>query len=128
MESLMKALASSVTCVFVVLAASLGCGLTSTSSPDPGEAERAAAGGQLAARSAFDRLDPADIPFAKRPPNQPKELVAVFGSPGDPASNYLAVSRDGRWIAVSDVKAAVRLYDTSTWKEAGAAKGSTLAF
>ncbi len=39
----------------------------------------------------------------------------------------MAVSRDGRWVATSDVKAVVRLYDTTTWKEAGVAKGFSLA-
>lgn len=73
--------------LFLLFTASIGCGPTSSSSGG-GAAEKTArptaGGGQPADRSAFDKLDPADIPFAKRPTKQPKELVAVLGSAGSP--------------------------------------------
>ncbi len=115
------------------LAIVVGCGSSKTS-PDgdaPASGSSSGGGGQPAApaaQNAFDRLDPANIPAARRPANAPKELVAVLGSAGEPAGYYLSISRDGRWIAVSNVKAAMRVYDTTTWKEAGAARGFVPAF
>jgi WD40 repeat protein len=64
------------------------------------------------AHGPLDRLDPAAIQAGLRPPDPPRELVAVVAKAGGRMSEQscsVAVSPDGQWIAVGTLGGAVRL-------------------
>jgi WD40 repeat protein len=74
----------------------------------------------------LDRLDPAAIPPGRRPPDPPRELVAVVGQAGGPMGEHpcsITVSRDGQWIAVGTWGGAVRLLAVPSLQPAWECRG-----
>jgi WD40 repeat protein len=68
----------------------------------------------------LDQLDLRDVPTAARPPDPPRELVAVLGLPSAPPAEYfcsVAVSSDGRYLASGTRSGEVWLWEVPSLRK-----------